>query len=60
VLDRQAGTTGKFAISVTDFVNRPNDYSQQAQSLVINNGEEMIASMVNTMTRTNSGCDVTK
>jgi hypothetical protein len=54
VLHCQAGETGKLAISVTDFVNPPNNYCQQAQSLVIN-AEQLIGSMVNATTQTNSG-----
>ena len=51
VFGRQAGATGNFAISVTDFVNPPNDYCQQAQSLVIN-GDQVIGSTINATTRT--------
>ena len=59
VFGRQAAATGGFAISVTDFVNPPNDYCEQAIPL-LPNGVEVPGSTINATTRTNSGCGVTK
>lgn len=50
-----AGADGNFVISVTDFVNPPNDYCDQAEPLTIN-APEVIGFAVNATTRTPYGC----